>query len=255
MSNEVSRWPALIGRLGRRATAWCDTRRTHVRLARARASHRQVMHMLHVGKTGGTAIKSALRPHVDAGVYTLALHAHAFRLADVPEREACFLCLRDPITRFQSAFSSRLRRGGPAHFYPWSREESQAFRRFATAVDLAEALSSPYAGERAAAERAMRSIQHVRDSYEALFGALEALRRRADGIRWIGFQESLDYDFAGLLDILGLPPTSLPSRADWAHRGEVADRRPLSDLARTNLRSWYATDYMIYEWARERWKR
>ena len=69
------------------------------------------VHFLHIGKTGGTAIKAALKAYPPA--VTLHVHPHRFALADVPRGERVFFFVRDPLSRFVSAFHSRKRRGLP----------------------------------------------------------------------------------------------------------------------------------------------
>ena len=39
-----------------------------------------VSHFIHVGKTGGTALKAALRPYATEGSFRLDLHGHQFAL-------------------------------------------------------------------------------------------------------------------------------------------------------------------------------
>ena len=58
-----------------------------------RSSRKQTAHFLHVGKTGGTAVKEALRNHLDSGRYTIKLHRHKTTLADVPKGEKVFFFL------------------------------------------------------------------------------------------------------------------------------------------------------------------
>jgi len=83
-------------------------------------------HFLHIGKTGGTAVKTALKPLVRSGPFDLDLHRHPFTLAKIPEGEVFFFCLRDPIERFVSGFSSRQREGRPRHYRPWGPNERLA---------------------------------------------------------------------------------------------------------------------------------
>ncbi len=122
-------------------------------------------HLLHIGKTGGTAIKTALEHRPQGAHYTLAVHPHRFTLADVPASEYAVFFLRDPMSRFISGFHSRKRQGAPRYHFPWSPEEAMAFGRFDTPNDLALSLSSPDPDVRLAAMDGMRSIKHVRDGF------------------------------------------------------------------------------------------
>jgi len=79
---------------------------------------KQLIHFLHIGKTGGSAIKYALTQYSVSGRYAIYLHSHNFRLRDVPIGESVFFFLRDPISRFKSGFYSRQRQGQPRYFVP-----------------------------------------------------------------------------------------------------------------------------------------
>src|SRR5947209_7116183 len=144
-----------------------------------RSSGKPRAHLIHAGKTAGTAIKWALRDLTRDGDYRLELHEHAVTLRDVPAGDRVFFVVRDPIDRFVSGFYSRQRQGRPRYNYPWSPDEEKAFTAFETADALAAALSSSDDAERAAAQDAMRSIQHVRDSYWRWFGDPDYFRSRA----------------------------------------------------------------------------
>lgn len=204
---------------------------------------RRPIHVLHVRKTGGTAVKFALRGHLKCKRHRLVLHEHDFRLTDVPVGEGVVVFLRDPISRFISGFNSRLRQGRPRYHRPWTDGERAAFAVFADPCVLAEALSAASDVERNRAEEAMRSIRHVSDHYAYWFESEDYVRHRAADLFHIGFQETLEDDFAELRHKLALPPTiTLPNDDVDAHRSPVPAPR-LSQRAIRNLRSWYALDY------------
>ena len=105
------------------------------------------VHFVHIGKTGGTAIKHVLRPIFRAETETalgkVILHkGHTFKLADVPRGDKAIFCVRDPLSLFVSAFHSRLRKGQPKFYFEWSPAEAAAFERFPTPQALAEGLGS-----------------------------------------------------------------------------------------------------------------
>jgi hypothetical protein len=202
---------------------------------------REVVHFLHIGKTGGTAIKAALAA-APVTRYRILLHPHGVVLADLPRGDRVVFCLRDPVNRFVSGFFSRQRQGRPRYDSPWSPAEEEAFTRFSSPLVLGEALSAEDSGIRAAAEAAMRGIAHVRDSYWSWLGSEAQLLSRRKDILFVGFQESLHTDFLRLARLLDSPGV-LPADDISAHRNpESADRR-LSVLARTNLERWYCRDY------------
>lgn len=82
----------------------------------ARLTGRTNLHFLHIRKTGGTALKNALRAHPVTENCVLHLHPHRIRLSDVPVGHRVMLATRDPVSRFVSGFGSRLRQGGTGEF-------------------------------------------------------------------------------------------------------------------------------------------
>lgn len=211
-------------------------------------------HFLHVGKTGGTAIKAALAPATSSGRYRILLHEHATRLADVPAGEKFFFTVRDPVDRFVSGFYSRQRCGRPRYNYPWSAGEAAAFAAFTTAGALAEALGSADVVVRGTAEAAMASIQHVRDSYWRWFTDDEYFLRRSGDLLFLAFHDQFSQDFAVLTRMLGLTGrVALPTDDVGAHRTPATVDRRLSATAVRNLRAWYAADYRFLELARAVW--
>ncbi|HVN02580.1 MAG TPA: hypothetical protein VMT68_20435 [Caulobacteraceae bacterium] len=207
-----------------------------------------VAHFIHVGKTGGTAIKQALRSCPDAGAYTLFVHGHAQTLRGVPAGEKVVFFLRDPVSKFVSGFDYRLRGSLPHFDIPWRPHEAEAFARFTSAAALAKALSSEDPDERARAGQAMRSIHHVRDSVVARWFESEAyFRSRLDDVLFIGFQEDLAADFERLKRVLGLPPAlTLPGPDTVAYQKSPTPPEPLDTVARANLVAWYADDVRFY---------
>lgn len=209
-------------------------------------------HFLHIGKTGGTAVKLALKPHLHAGTYEIVLEHHHTRLSDVPEGEAVFFVLRDPITRFVSAFNYRYRCAQPREFWPWTPPEAEAFACFQTPNELAEALSDPEDLWRQMAQQAMRSIEHVRDSFWFWFHNPTYYAKRRDDLLFVGFQETLERDFQQMLNVLGLDERiALPADPTVANRAPDIAKDPLSERGRQNLLSHYAADVQFYKAMRE----
>ena len=70
-----------------------------------------------------------------------------------------------------------------------------------------------------------------------------------DRILFVGWQERLDTDFAALVGLLGLPPsTGLPIDAHSTNRNESEPgRRALTPDAADNIRAWYADDYRLID--------
>jgi hypothetical protein len=199
-------------------------------------------HFLHIGKTGGTALKHALEPAARRHAW-LHLHPHATRLADVPRGQRAFFFLRDPIARFVSGFESRRRQGRPRYDYPWNEAEAEAFGTFASADSLARALAAPDPSLRERAIAAMRGIRHLQDSYWDWLGSPGELASRAGEILFIGRQEHLESDARRLGELLGVELAPLPADPVLAHRNPRPAEGALSEEARVHLAAWYRADY------------
>lgn len=215
------------------------------RRVQARCTGRVNLHFLHIRKTGGTALKSALQGHPFTPGFALHLHPHRIALADIPSGHQVMFVTRDPITRYVSGFGSRLRQGAPAHHVPWSPEEATAFACFRDANQLALALD-PAHPQHTDALHAMRNITHIECSYWDWFGDESALALRRDDILFIGQIETFEADFAALKSKIGLPadlmlPTD--SKAANRERKTPSDRPVLEPRAVDLLRQWYARDF------------
>jgi len=209
-----------------------------------RLQQKQRVHFLHIPKTGGTAIRHALRDFPTTRRFVILLHPHEVKLRDVPVGEGVIFFVREPLARFVSGFYSRQRQGQPRYFSPWVPAEKEAFEYFTTANQLAVALSSADEAQRARAESAMRNISVVKDSYWTWFESAEYFESRSADILFVGFQERLGEDFEAVKALLGLPiETKLPADDVQAHRNPVHLDRRLEDRAVANLKEWYKEDF------------
>ena len=209
------------------------------------------VHFLHLGKTGGSAVKYAIEncpnPH---SRYVVYLHPHETTLRDVPPQESFFFFLRDPISRFVSGFYSRQRQGRPRYFLRWTPAEEAAFARFTTPNALATALTSTDDHERVQAEAAMKTILHVKDSYWNWFESREYFSSRLADLFFVGFQEQLSSDFEIITSKLGLPGLALPEDEVHAHRNPEYLDKSLDATAVANLEKWYAADFEFVDLCR-----
>jgi hypothetical protein len=207
------------------------------------------LHFLHVGKTGGSALKYALR---DAGwpdtpFGPLVEHPHRRRWNELPPDEPVFFFVRDPIDRFLSGFTARQRRGAPRYHFRWTEAESEAFSRFSSAQELATSLESPDPDTARAAHRAMRRIRHLRSQSWTVGGPAD-LRPRLDRVVYIGRQETLDADWQNLQRILEVPDyIELPRDPVTANRTGDWSRDQIDDRARAALRRYYDKDYRLLD--------
>lgn len=226
---------------------------TDLRVAWHKLRGKPVIHLLHIGKTGGTALKHALSgAAASMDYYVLKLCPHQTRVRDVAVGEKIIFFVRDPVSRFVSGFLSRKRMGAPRYLYPHTEEEARAFSLFPTPNELACALSSSCKEENQSACRAMRNISHVKDHYRKWLDSPDYLKSRKHDIFFIGHQESLDVDFHILKTRLGLDEKAkLPIGDVEAHRNPEGACAALAPAAMNNLQEWYADDYLLLETCRK----
>jgi Sulfotransferase family len=214
-----------------------------------RLQNRRLVHFLHIPKTGGTAITTALSGHETSGDYELVIHdGHGVQLADIPLGEKIFFFMRDPISRFVSGFYGRQRQDFPRYDAPWDANEEAVFRRFNTPNDLALALSSDDRDLQLAAATALKSLLQIKMPLQTWLKSESYLRSRRYDILFIGFQESLNDDFELLRRILNLPgEVKLPEDQVAAHRNPAHVDRRLEAEAVRNLKIWYERDYRFFD--------
>lgn len=214
------------------------------------------VHLLHIRKSGGTAIKFALNQAAKrAGEEQLTTaygpiirHPHAFRLGDVPEGEFAIFSLRDPATRFVSGFYSRLRKGAPRYNRPWSEDETKCFEWFSTPQELAHALAQGDGEDRDRAEFAMNSIRHLKFPLIWWTGEAQKLWRRLPHVLYIARQETLTDDWERLKVLFDIPKDiELPDDDKKAHRLTGNVDKSLTPEMLEALRDWYAADYELLE--------
>lgn len=206
--------------------------------------NKKKVHFLHIGKTGGTAIKDALKSNLITQKYVIKLHSHDTTLHDIPEGEKVFFFVRDPISRFVSGFYSRKRKGRPRFNNEWSPDEKIAFEYFNTPNELAEALSSKDQIKRKLAQKSMNSIYHVKSSYWDWFGNKDYFLSRLDDILFIGTQENMEEDFKSLLSKLKYNINiNLPNDDIKAHKNPKNIDTTISTSSEKNLRKWYKEDF------------
>lgn len=240
---------------------------------------RQIVHFLHIGKTGGTAVIHALNEanyciqserqaaRGERAVYKLnpadernhlwiCIHAHDEGLRVIPNGEKVFFFLRDPISRFVSAFYSRQRQGQPKYNSLWTHGEKIAFERFKTPNQLANAIYSEDPMEKSTAQQAMKSIRHIRNPYWEWFESEEYLRSRMADIFFIGFQEHLNEDFERLKSKLNLPAhLSLPTDEVNAFISPPNLDKNLDKDAIKNLQRWHKDDYRFITFCKNNFDR
>jgi len=202
------------------------------------------VHFLHIGKTGGSAIKYALKGNTKNSKYVIKLHNHETYMNMIPDGEKIIFFLRDPISRFVSGFYSRKRKGRPRYYVEWSKEEREVFSTFETPRELASALADEMSSLHKTAIIAMRSIEHF-SPYKKWYVDISYFKSRMDDIFFIGFQETLRQDFSLLLNMLNIPERNarLPDDNVLAHKNPSTVDKCIDEDGRRALLSWYAEDY------------
>ena len=162
----------------------------------------KTLHFLHIGKTGGSAIKDSLKAGIkkqdryknekairnnkpynirdlSREYDRIVFHGHGSTLKNIPDSDFFFFCIRNPIKRYISGFNSRLNQGKPKYNCPWSNEERIAFSHFKTPNELAESLSSKDTQHKDAATKSIQNIRHVKDPMLSWFDNYEYLLKRS----------------------------------------------------------------------------
>jgi hypothetical protein len=208
------------------------------------ASRRQSVHFLHVGKCGGTAIKDlAVRVNALPNGPKIIGHGHSTKLHDLSPSAPYFFAIRNPVTRFYSAFYMRKSKEQPRLYREWTDGERAAYEQFPEANDLAESLFSESRMGRYAFE-AMQNIGHM--SYQHSWFKISDVLDKRQPISVLR-QEKLAEDVARLLRKLGVDDSiSLPADNTKAHRNEYFKTPPLSEKGVRNLQIWYAADIEYY---------
>ncbi|MEM6891357.1 MAG: hypothetical protein AAGA97_02095 [Pseudomonadota bacterium] len=209
---------------------------------------RQRLYFLHIGKTAGTQI-AGLSDKINQTNENWRIQPcpHGKRLQGLPADCAYFFSIRRPETRFRSSFYSRKRKGQPRNHFEWSASEALAFAQFEHANDLAEALFLEGAVGRHAFF-AMKSITHTSRAQVEWFDQAGYFLDQHPPV-WIIRQEIFEADFTRLLEKIGHKEDVQPSRdRTKAHANDYSGIPDLSDLARANLKRWYAQDYLLYDY-------
>lgn len=209
------------------------------------------IHFLHIGKTGGSAVKSVLEKYKNRDDYELIIHNHKTPINKVPIGEKVVFFLRDPTSRFISGFYSRKRKGRPRYNVEWTEVESKVFSVFDTPNQLALALSDSSSEYFSTALAAMNNIQHLK-RYNYWYINREYMQSRLDDILYIGFQECLDENFEILKKILDIPRfESLPVDDISAHKNLQCLDKFICDDGEKALKDWYASDIEFVSFCKE----
>jgi len=218
--------------------------------------------ILHIGKTGGSALKDAVVPWLNwnraffiadreawpSGVKDQLWQGDVLR--GCLARRFAFV-VRAPLRRFVSSWVSRWRSDRPAWNNPWSRVEADVFRTFQSPDQVGCALSSENRSLRRAAVKAMQGVGHVRDTMlNYLGGSLSVVERCARSILFVGRLERIDEDWPKLARILDESYAWQVHPRPWMSRKHASPSTfnilaKLGPCAYGNLMEWYRMDYEL----------
>jgi len=212
-------------------------------------AHHAPICLLHIGKTGGSFLRSIIRHNEGRGQSDLRLLPHQGNAKSSAKRHGAdrrlALVIRDPETRFVSGFYSRMRQGRPTYDFPWSAEEAIAYSWFASADDLAVALGSSDERMKSAARFAMASIEHLALDYAYYFGSLDGFKAERSQIAMCIDLPRLTVNLDAVMERLGFPDYQMPHKPRvHASPGALP---ALSEAGRAGLRAYWAEDWAIYE--------
>ena len=211
------------------------------------------VHFIHVSKSGGSALRYAIREARKQSGGTLDSqwgpiwgHNHQFRLCDLEANDMAVFALRDPVSRFLSGFYSRLRQGAPRYYIQWTRAERQAFEWFPTPQELADTLAGGRGRKKWRARFAMQSIRHLNRRMTFWTGKPSYLQKNLDKVLYIARQETLSDDWEKIKELLDLPSGLELSKDDTvAHKTEYVGDKAISEKGVEALKAWYADDYKL----------
>lgn len=208
--------------------------------------------ILHIGKTGGSFLRSVLHHNKPRWTADIRLGRHGATRENTLERfgkhrEFAFL-IRNPVDRFVSAFYSRLREGRPTYNSNWSSEEAIAYLWFEEAEELALALNGKDQRLYSAARFAMRHVQHLARDYRCYLGSPLGLLAERDRIRVCVDVSDLTERLPQVMARLGVREFEMPP-APKRHEDPIK-RPPLSHAAEAALREYWMEEFELYEVAR-----
>lgn len=205
--------------------------------------------ILHIGKTGGSFLRSVLHYNKDRWQAPMQLLGHGATLKNSAkrfgaDRQLAFV-VRDPVSRFISAFYSRQRQGRPTYQSGWSAEEAAAFLWFEHAEELALALASDAPRRKSAALFAFNAIQHLRTDLRFYLGSLEEMLAERDRIVVCVDLCHLNTHLPTIMARLGVAEFEMPPTPQ-AHAAP-SPLPSLSAAAEAALRDHWAEEFELYE--------
>jgi len=209
------------------------------------------IHFLHVGKTGGAAIKNTLNNYITSQ-YCFFGHHHIIKLKHISNKDKVIFSVRDPIERFISAFYfAKDRSKFIGKFF--SPKACYYLDHFDTADDLAIALYSKLYKERIIAQQTMLLVPHLKENYWYWFKNKDYLQKRLTSILYVFSCKNLNNDFLKFRDFINADSTlELPQKKDIkANVNFNKHNKTISNEGIENLKKWLTKDFEFLQYLME----
>ena len=89
---------------------------------------KRIVYILHIGKTGGSALAYAVKNYLVTPKYRIIFCKHWITLSDIPKKDKAVFCIRHPVERFISGFYSRKFYDMPKPFFYGTQEKKKLTR-------------------------------------------------------------------------------------------------------------------------------
>ena len=200
------------------------------------------VNILHIGKTGGSAIRDSLK-QFDQQMTTHGVLNFIGHHGKLNTDAKYVFFLRNPVKRFVSSFLSGLRQGKPRYDSPWSHAEAYFFNKFKTPNQLAEALF-----EDNEASLAILHLRHVNRPFSSYLGDIQHINKCQDNILYVGVMETLEHDFNQICNLLNVKSDLIKDEV-ISHKTpkEYDNIKFLSEKGKQNIKRLYDYDYKIFE--------
>ena len=203
---------------------------------------------LHIGKTAGTQIAFLAQEINRLSPIKIEIAPHKTKLKDISSESDYFFSIRNPISRFVSAFYTRKNKGGERYLKDWSPDETMAYSYFPEANDLAESLFVK--GEQGRlALAAMQSVGHIAMHQIDWFVSAGFHLTLRPPI-WIIRQEYFEPDFNDFISRSKIPVSMDMLRGfinnENSNKTDYKSEVFLSSAAIHNLNIWYSRDMAFY---------
>lgn len=213
---------------------------------------------LHIGKTGGTGIRSFLAALRDQGLpHPLYLpHGWDNERITAESKISLHLVIRDPLERTVSGFNSRLSQGRPRYNGTWTADEAITYTWFETADALLQAVLSDREIDRSRVNFAFGSINHLKRNYAFYFGKPSKLDETF-GNR-LGIVEPIEHTNRFLQRLSAayrIDPGFAETHYEPQHVGTSSSAKVLEQFSPAEtkkLKRYLIREYKIYNWLKAR---